>query len=75
MTPVEIEVLIHYCYLPDNHPRAEVPSVKMALSMWMEEGMINPLTHEITKKGRVLVEMLCNTPMPVETWVDPRIKE
>jgi hypothetical protein len=72
MTPVEIEVLMYYYFMTDDHPRVDTPAVKEAIDMWTNAGILKPDTKDITLKGGVLVKMLCNTPIPVRTWADPR---
>jgi hypothetical protein len=72
MTPVEIEVLMYYYFMPNNHSRISTPAVKEALGMWTNAGILKPDTKNITLKGQILVKMLCNTPMPIKIWADPR---
>lgn len=82
MTPNDIEILLHYYTTPIQHERIHVLGVAKAIASFIERGIIvireenefgNP--YEVTEKGEKLVEMLCNTPDPVNKWMDPRIKE
>ena len=72
MTPVEIEVLLHYYVFPTDHPRLNTPAVKEAIRKWVREGIFEPDTKKVTHRGSVLVKMLTDTPMPVRSWKDPR---
>lgn len=78
MTPNEIEVLIHYHVSPEPHPRVDSGAVQYALDMFVENGIITYNGqrgyYETTDRGKALVEALCNTPFPVERWVDPRFE-
>lgn len=85
MTPAEIEVLIHFHAGAQCHPRSQAPAVIEATKRFLQEGLIEvpvapglmapptaPGIYRTTARGKVLVEMLCNTPLPVVQWVDPR---
>jgi len=76
MTPIEINVLTHYHYSTIEHPRVDMPSVQDAIRMWVNEGiLIQDMETEIYRtsyRGSVLVKMLCDTPMPIKVWSDPR---
>lgn len=76
MTPVEIGVLLHYYVSPEEHPRIHAPAVKEAIRKWVAEGiLIQDMETEIYRtsyRGSVLVKMLCDTPMPIKVWSDPR---
>lgn len=47
--------------------------IQMAVDMWIRMCVFNSDT-DITEKGRKLVQMLCDTPIPISvtTWEDPR---
>lgn len=75
MTPNDIDVLL-WCHTRGvRHERWEAPAVQGA-HLWMVDcGLIklardSSEIYETTDRGRVLVEMLCDTPLPV--WADPR---
>lgn len=72
MTPNDIDVLLHYNSSPAEHPRISAPAVKDAIHRFVRAGVFEADTKNLTEKGRVLVEMLCATPMPVQVWVDGR---
>jgi len=76
MTPNDIEVLLHYHVSQSVHPRINAPAVKDAIQKWVSEGiLIQDMETEIYRtsyRGSVLVKMLCDTPMPIKVWSDPR---
>lgn len=72
MTPIEIEVLLHYHVFSIDHPRVNTESVKLAIRKWVAEDILTVDTKETTYRGTVLVKMLCDTPMPIRSWEDPR---
>lgn len=73
-TPVELEVLLHVYYLPEQHPRANTPAVGKAYAALIMQGLIkaNPTEgcYECTSLGRAHVEQLCRLPLPKERWID-----
>lgn len=74
MTPLEIETLLHayVCDAPFERPSNALSEA----CMWFvdqEVFIIAPerkCGYKVSKLGKVLVEMLCATPMPI--CVDPR---
>lgn len=79
MTPVQIEVLLHYYVSPNPHPRKCTSAVDDATS-WLKNNGLIELGHEsgvykTTSRGDALVSMLCSTPFPACAWIDPRTKE
>lgn len=36
------------------------------------EGATDHRVYEATERGRAFVQMLCDTPLPQQRWVDPR---
>ncbi len=84
MTPLEIEILIHCHVTPAPHPRADALAVREALESFMLNGIIERIDEPILGKviaykppyyktrgrGRALVTLLCNTPLPSQAWVD-----
>ena len=86
MTPNQLEVLLHYHVSPTTHPRSGAPAVLEAVEWGIREGLLEPAVqgvhplpeapmrgpHQTTAKGAALVQMLCDTPLPVKQFVDPR---
>lgn len=45
------------------------------LSTLIDEGLLvcESSGYEVTAKGEIYVEMLINTPLPIQLWRDPRL--
>lgn len=79
MTPNDIEIMIHCHTSRAPHPRRGAPAVGESIAMLEDFGMIRfetsksePGYFTTTEKGAKYIEMLCQTPMPVQEWRDPR---
>jgi hypothetical protein len=78
MTPNDIEILIHYTVCPSEHLRKTAPAVQESAEKFIELGIFERRDHTedstssyiATNKGRALLQILCNTPMPEEAWID-----
>ena len=72
MTPLEIEVLIHCHACPCPHPRINAPAVWGTIKYFQDQGLIRPVKnyYETTDRGKAMVYLLCNTPFPLQQWVD-----
>ena len=77
MTPTDIEVLLHYHCTVEAHPRRSAPAVQAAIYLFIQAGILMPnaagTCYTTTLKGQALVHMLCQTPMPVQRFIDPRL--
>lgn len=71
MTPLHIEILLHYNRT--SEPFHSPTTVANDYSLYLSEVGMLYRTEEnnfhITEGGRMLVNRLCNTPFPVEGWV------
>lgn len=79
LCPAYIEILLHCHAHCEPIPRLDAPVTRDALAMLEEFGMIEVDDHSgsgltTTARGRALVNLLCETPIPVETktFLDPR---
>jgi hypothetical protein len=77
-TPSGIEVALHYYSRPVPHPRYDAGAVREAVDALVQLGLMRPdeqagSGYRFTEKGKTWIELLCETPMPVEVWVDPRV--
>ena len=84
MSPLEIEILLHYYsdFQTDYQDGDfSAPSVQDAIERFRDElNLLEPTQsmdvyhdphYRITERGRVFVEALCNMPLPVKTWFMP----
>lgn len=81
MTPVQIEVILHYRYSPNhfNHGGDSQMSRahREAHQFWEANEMMTETTESwsLTDKGRAYVEELMAVPLPVAVWTFPPKKE
>lgn len=77
MTPNDIEVLIHCHISPSPHPRIGMSAVAGAIKMLKhnglirnESGMDDMVCWRTTERGKAFLQVLCDTPLPTQAWVD-----
>lgn len=77
LTPLDIRILLHY-YTTTGipYPNNEFDAVINAQNNFVSLGLLNAcpgINGEITlsEGGKLLVEALCKTPIPVQKWVIP----
>jgi|GEM_PF-2209448 len=80
LSPLDIEVLLHYATAGTPHPRHYCFAVEESTDMWVKCAVLMPapvtsgmpVTHQYvaTSKGRAIVSMLCNIKEPTQVWVD-----
>ena len=81
MTPLEIIILLHYYWSPEDytHIITAIPAPKHHLiAMGLLERDFNPGTqtrYKITQRGRAHVKALKNLPLPEQQWVTPEAEE
>ena len=84
---MDIEVVLHYYYSPEPHPRYRV-ALQQSVQRMVAAGVLDLKSDigdypsdgkaagdfKITDRGRKFMEMICDTPLPVKNdeWVDPR---
>ena len=78
MTPNELDVLLHYHTFIEEHPRLKAPAVQDALKnlikkelLTVEKGEKKGIYHS-TERGKIWLEMILSTPLPIMKWSDPR---
>lgn len=74
MPPVTIEVLLG-CYYRGQTPSLDSPARRAAFTRLVNEGLVLPMSAEVTERGRAHVEAICNLPLPVAVWVTPKESE
>ena len=75
MSPLDIEVLIHYNSSATQHPRIHAPAVQETIKKFMKDGILEPdevetHIHRTTARGRALLKVICATPYPEPVWLD-----
>jgi len=75
-SPYQIEIVLHYHVSNALFPRSGAPAYAQAASCLIDAGILieNPDTATLTttELGKALVAMWCETPLPVQSFVDPR---
>lgn len=78
MTPSDIEILIHCHTCPTPHPRISASAIAETIRMFVLNGIVEEkqlkyssgVYYPTTDRGKVLVEIICSTPLPIQKWVD-----
>lgn len=79
-TPYEIEIILHHNSSKSPFPRWTAPAYESTVSHLVQreiliavEAFELDLPHiTTTERGKVFVQMLLNTPLPENKWLDPR---
>jgi len=81
MSPLQIEILLHYHCFPSEHEIVHRnPPIWPETRMWfLAEGLLaersppSPYgaTYECTERGRAWIEHVCNLPLPEQQWRMP----
>ncbi len=76
MTPIEIEILLHYRYRPSDFRDGDfsAPAVRNAIERFLTLGLLEPWAEEdrsyrLGSRGEAYVNALCAMPLPVRQWV------
>lgn len=80
-SPLEIRVVLFHYAVRDEFPE-ESTAYKGAINRLINHDILTPVSdpnsaakYETTEKGRALVEMWCETPLPETKWFDPRFEK
>lgn len=83
MTPLDIEILLHYHCSGSEFDRLDAPACRDAVDDFLREGILRERSdeenhtrahhrmYEPTDRGRALVNALCMVPYPVQVWILP----
>ena len=85
LLPSQIELLIYFHIHPEPHPESGEIWYETAFRFLVDQALVKvapnsegtgiearPVTFTTTKRGRALVKMICDTPLPEQQWIDPR---
>jgi hypothetical protein len=88
ISPVELVLLLHYSYMQNDHPEIvkNSKSATSSVSRLKDRGLLmdaeqprnavpvvgHPAQYQVTDKGTAYLNMVLCTPMPVQSWTDPR---
>ena len=83
MSPLEIEIALHYYYSTVDFRGGDfsAPAVRDAIERFRDDyKLLEPTDsmdvyhdphYRLTARGHAFVEALCRTPLPVQMWVMP----
>jgi hypothetical protein len=80
MTPLEINMLLHYYTTPGQFPHHDSPAQIDAVHGFVNQGLIrindeNPRNGDhgfvVTERGMALIDAWLRTPLPVQRWEVP----
>lgn len=75
MSPLEVEILLHYFYSPNDHPNVDAPAVQSAITGFVKKGLLEPTETGVTKwRGNlkaltIYVNAVCSVPLPKQVWI------
>ena len=71
LTANDIQVLMYYHAMTDDHPNIDEGWVKVSLERLASRGLIesNKDEYTTTERGAVHVKTLCETELPVQRWI------
>jgi hypothetical protein len=75
VTPLYIEIALHYCCTVGEFPRIEAPACRDAVNALIDRGLLRwndeARGHEATDGLRLWLECLCAVPFPIQAWHVP----
>lgn len=78
MTPYQINIMLHYHCCVGPWPLYNAPIFEETVNGLVDEGLLQhlhepqPWCFKTTERGKALVQMWCETPLPEQMWLDPR---
>lgn len=77
MTPYEIKLILHWHSVVDRFAYDHAPIYGPTMARMISDGLIKKRDDDdrlyvTTERGEKFVEMLCETPLPENRWLDPR---
>lgn len=84
MTPIELQLLIHYACSDAPFERRGAPAVEEAVKALLAEGLLMPFDGPVdpasdavtaSEYGRAHLRQLCALPFPRMAWVDSNGRE
>ena len=74
MTPLAIEILLHFHVSPLPHPLSAYPAIAAEIESQLRDGLIEPAKegyhYQTTERGKAHIRQLCNLPFPTQMWAD-----
>ncbi len=77
-SPLKIETVLKAHYLPEFRLNKNYDALSDVVSQLILDGILEGIDslsgdhYALTKKGKAFVDMILNTPYPIQSWTDPR---
>lgn len=75
MTPLQIEMILHFHCINEPWPRLDAPACRDAIDGFIKDGVVNACFDRsvitLTDRGRAYVHFLCAVPLPNASWAIP----
>ena len=81
MTPFELDILLHYYSIAEDHPvvNRKPPIWPETRKAFLDEGLMElvPMgevrwaTYRLTERGQAYIKAILEVPLPVKKWVMP----
>lgn len=80
VTPLAIEMLIHFVCTVAPWPRQNAPACQEMREWFVEMGLLEVVADDrwnakATPRAHAWLDLICETPLPEQRWVDPRIEK
>lgn len=81
MSPLEIEILLHYHTTPGDYPRQDAPATKEAIAKFISHGILLDIPNDDAKyqvnraASTVYVKAICDVHLPINIWVIPDLNK
>jgi len=69
MNAIAAQVLLHYYVTPEDYP-FPCESSKQAIRFLVSSDLLSTM-HEVTPRGRCLIEHWLKSPLPIQSWSMP----
>ena len=74
MTPIKLEILLHYFACSGPYPRSSAPAVQDAITYLITHDLLERCAeqpYDVTEKGAAYIKHLLSIPFPVKQWIIP----
>lgn len=73
MTPLHLEILLHYYISPDPFPRKSATisqyTEDLSAKQLLKQSAFNPTVFKVTERSELWIKRALETPLPVQRWV------
>lgn len=75
MTPIKLEILLHYFACSEPYPRSSAPAVQDAVHFLVIKDLLATGNDDqpfyVTERGAAYIKHLLTIPFPVKQWIIP----